>query len=148
MPMVQLFGGGAHASGRIDLQDILIVPMKAKSFEQATEIVAEVYRAGGALMADRGLLRGVADEGGWWPEFSSNEEALEQTVRSIERARLRPGEDVAIGIDVAASQFACEGRYRLASDGLELTSEGVCRSARWLVPPLSDYFRRRSSGRE
>ena len=84
MPMVQLFGGGAHASGRIDLQDILIVPMKAKSFEQATEIVAEVYRAGGALMADRGLLRGVADEGGWWPEFSSNEEALEQTVRSIE----------------------------------------------------------------
>ena len=123
MPMVQLFGGGAHASGRIDLQDILIVPMKAKSFEQATEIVAEVYRAGGALMADRGLLRGVADEGGWWPEFSSNEEALEQTVRSIERARLRPGEDVAIAIDVAASQFAYEGRYRLATDGIELTSE-------------------------
>jgi enolase len=123
MPMVQLFGGGAHASGRIDLQDILIVPMKAKSFEQATEIVAEVYRAGGALMADRGLLRGVADEGGWWPEFSSNEEALEQTVRSIERARLRPGEDVAIAIDVAASQFVCEGRYRLATDGIELTSE-------------------------
>jgi len=123
MPMVQLFGGGAHASGRIDLQDILIVPMKAKSFEQATEIVAEVYRAGGALMADRGLLRGVADEGGWWPEFSSNEEALEQTVRSIERARLRPAEDVAIAIDVAASQFACEGRYRLATDGIELTSE-------------------------
>jgi enolase len=123
MPMVQLFGGGAHASGRIDLQDILIVPMKAKSFEEAIEIVAEVYRAGGEVMADRGLLHGVADEGGWWPEFSSNEEALEQTVRSIERARLRPGEDVAIGIDVAASQFACEGRYRLTSDGLELTSE-------------------------
>ena len=123
MPMVQLFGGGAHASGRIDLQDILIVPMKAKSFEQAIEIVAEVYRAGGALMADRGLLRGVADEGGWWPEFSSNEEALEQTVRSIERARLRPAEDVAIAIDVAASEFASEGRYRLATDGIELTSE-------------------------
>jgi enolase len=123
MPMVQLFGGGAHASGRIDLQDILIVPMKAKSFEQATEIVAEVYRAGGALMADRGLLRGVADEGGWWPEFSSNEEGLEQTVRSIERARMRPGEDVAIAIDVAASEFAYEGCYRLATDGIELTSE-------------------------
>src|SRR5262249_18236976 len=90
--------------------------------EQATEIVGEVYRAGGALMADRGLLRGVADEGGWWPEFSSNEEALEQTVRSIERARLRAGEDVAIAIDVAASQLACEGRYRLATDGIELTS--------------------------
>jgi enolase len=123
MPMVQLFGGGAHASARIDLQDILIVPVKANSFEEAIEIVAEVYRAGGAVMADRGLLHGVADEGGWWPEFSSNEEALEQTVRSIERARLRPGEDVAIAIDVAASQFACEGRYRLASDGIELSSD-------------------------
>jgi enolase len=123
MPMVQLFGGGAHASRRIDLQDILIVPVKAKSFEEAIEIVAEVYRAGGAVMADRGLLHGVADEGGWWPEFSSNEEALEQTVRSIERARLRPGEDVAIAIDVAASQFACEGRYRLASDDIELSSD-------------------------
>jgi enolase len=123
MPMVQLFGGGAHASRRIDVQDILIVPVKAQSFDEANEIVAEVYRAGGALMADRGLLRGVADEGGWWPEFSSNEEALEQTVRSIERARLRPGEDVAIAIDVAASQFACgEGRYRLATDGIELSS--------------------------
>jgi enolase len=123
MPMVQLFGGGAHASRRIDLQDILIVPLKAKSFGEATEIVAEVYRAGGALMADRGLLRGVADEGGWWPEFSSNEEGLEQTVRSIERARMRPGEDVAIAIDVAASEFAYEGCYRLATDGIELTSE-------------------------
>jgi len=123
MPMVQLFGGGAHASGRIDLQDILIVPMKAKSFEEAIEIVAEVYRAGGAVMADRGLLYGVADEGGWWPEFSCNEEALDQTVRSIERAHLRPGEDVAIAIDVAASQFASGGHYRLASDGIELTSE-------------------------
>jgi enolase len=123
MPMVQLFGGGAHANGRIDLQDILIVPMKAKSFGEATEIAAEVYRAGGTLLGDRGLLRGVADEGGWWPEFSNNEEALQQTVDSIERAGLRPGEDVAIAIDVAASQFSYEGRYRLASDGVELTSE-------------------------
>jgi enolase len=123
MPMVQLFGGGAHASRRIDLQDILIVPIKANSFEEAIEIVSEVYRAGGAVMADCGLLHGVADEGGWWPEFSSNEEALEQAVRAIERAQLRPGEDVAIAIDVAASQFACQGHYRLASDGIELTSE-------------------------
>jgi enolase len=123
MPIVQLFGGGAHASGRIDLQDILIVPVKAASFDEAMAIVAEVYRAGGQLMAERGLLRGVADEGGWWPEFTSNEEALETTVRSIEKAGFIPGGEVSIAIDVAASQFACNGRYRLATDKVELSSE-------------------------
>jgi enolase len=132
MPIVQLFGGGAHAGGRIDVQDILIVPVKAASFDEATEIVAEVYRAGGLLMAERGLLRGVADEGGWWPEFASNEAALETTVRSIERAGFRPGEDVAIALDVAASQFAHDGRYRLAADGVELSSdEFVARLVGW-----------------
>ena len=123
MPIVQLFGGGAHASGRIDLQDILIVPVKAASFGEAMAIVAEVYRAGGQLMTEKGLLRGVADEGGWWPEFAGNEEALETTVRSIERAGFIPGEEVAIAIDVAASQFAHNGRYRLATDKVELSSE-------------------------
>ena len=132
MPMVQLFGGGAHAGRRIDLQDFLIVPLAARSFEEATEIVAEVYRAGGALMAELGLLRGVADEGGWWPEFASNEEALERMVQAIERAKLRPGEDVGIAIDVAASQFANAGRYRLAADNEDLDTHAfVARLVQW-----------------
>jgi enolase len=132
MPMVQLFGGGAHAGRRIDLQDFLIVPLAARSFEEANEIVAEVYRAGGALMGELGLLRGVADEGGWWPEFASNEEALERMVQAIERAKLTAGEDVGIAIDVAASQFGSGGHYRLAADDEDLDTQAlVARLEQW-----------------
>lgn len=122
MPMIQLFGGGAHAGRRIDMQDFLLMPVGAASFDEATAMVAEVYRAGGALMAEKGLLRGVADEGGWWPEFGSNEEALDRAVQAIERAGYRPGEDVAIALDVAASQFESGGVYRLAADGRAMDS--------------------------
>jgi enolase len=132
MPMVQLFGGGAHAGRRIDLQDFLIVPLAARSFDEAMAMVAEVYRAGGALMAELGRLRGVADEGGWWPEFSSNEEALERMLQAIERAKFRPGEDVGIAIDVAASQFGGNGRYKLAADKQELDTQAfVARLTEW-----------------
>ena len=132
MPMIQLFGGGAHAGRRIDMQDFLLMPVGAASFDEATAIVAEVYRAGGEIMAENGLLRGVADEGGWWPEFASNEEALDRSVQAIERAGHRPGEDVAIALDVAASQFEVAGRYRLATDGREMSSgELVERLVAW-----------------
>ncbi len=116
MPMIQIFGGGIHAGRRIDLQDILVIPLGAASFDEATVMVAETYRAAGEIMAGRGLLRGVADEGGWWPEFGSNEEALECTVQAIERAGYRPLEDLGIALDVAASQLGSGGRYRLAAD--------------------------------
>jgi enolase 1/2/3 len=132
MPMVQLFGGGAHAGRRIDLQDFLIVPLAAHSFDEAMAMVAEVYRAGGALMAELGRLRGVADEGGWWPEFSSNEEALERMLQAIERAKFAPGEDAGIAIDVAASQFGANGRYKLVADKQELATQAfVARLTEW-----------------
>jgi enolase len=132
MPMIQLFGGGAHAGRRIDLQDILVIPVGASSFDEGTAMIAEVYRAGGAVMAEHGPLRGVADEGGWWPEFASNEEALMRAMQSIERAGYRPGEDVALAIDVAASEFRKGGRYRLAADNEELeTSQLVERLVSW-----------------
>ena len=132
MPMVQLFGGGAHAGSRIDLQDFLVIPLGARSFDEAMAMVAEVYRAGGALMAELGLLAGVADEGGWWPAFSSNEEALDRAVQAIERAKFRPGMDIGIAIDVAASQFFSNGRYKLAADREELdTAALVDRLAEW-----------------
>src|SRR5215472_2797879 len=86
-------------------------------------------------MADRGRLRGVADEGGWWPEFGSNAEALDTLVEAIELSALRPGEEVGIALDVAASQFHSGGHYCLAADGVELETEaliellaGWCRS--------------------
>lgn len=122
MPIIQIFGGGAHAGRRIDLQDIMAVPLSAASFDEATVMIAEVYRAAGVLMADAGLLRGVADEGGWWPEFASNDAALDQTVRAIERAGYRPGEEVGIALDVAATQFRHGDGYRLATDAATLSS--------------------------
>lgn len=120
LPEVQIFGGGAHAGRRVDVQDFMVMPVGAWTFGDAIAIVAEVYRAAGAIMSDAGTLAGVADEGGWWPAFASNEEALATLVRAIERAGLRPGEDVAISLDVAASEFGRDGLYRLALDGREL----------------------------
>jgi enolase len=125
MPMIQIFGGGAHAGRRVDIQDFLIVPTGAASFDEALLMAARVYRAAGEIMADRGRLRGVADEGGWWPEFASNAEALDTLVEAIDRATLRSGEEIGIAIDVAASQFYSGGRYRLAADGVELETEAL-----------------------
>jgi enolase len=125
MPMVQIFGGGAHAGRRVDIQDFLIVPIGAASFDEAIAMAANVYRAAGEIMADRGDLCGVADEGGWWPAFGSNVEALDVVVEAIERAGLAPGEEVGIAIDVAASQFHRGARYRLAADGIELETEAL-----------------------
>jgi enolase len=125
MPMIQVFGGGAHAGRRVDIQDFLVMPIGASSFEEALVMAAQVYRAAGEIMADRGKLRGVADEGGWWPEFGSNAEALDTVVEAIERARLVPGDEVGIAIDVAASQFHRGGRYRLAADGIELETAAL-----------------------
>ena len=123
MPIIQIFGGGAHAGRRIDLQDIMAVPLSARSFDEATIMIAEVYRAAGSLMAEAGLLRGSADEGGWWPEFGSNEETLDQTVHAIERAGYRPGEEIGIALDIAATQFRDGGGYRFAADGVHLERE-------------------------
>jgi enolase len=125
MPMVQIFGGGAHAQGRLDVQDFLVVPVGAATFAEAIAVVAEIYDAAGRLMKERGALRGVADEGGWWPEFASNVEALEVLVMAIERAHLRAGSDAAIAIDVAASQLRRGSGYRFAADDRDLGSGEV-----------------------
>ncbi len=125
MPEIQIFGGGAHAGRRIDLQDLMVVPVGATSFAHALEMSAEVYRAAGMLMQEGGRLAGVADEGGWWPAFDSNEEALTMLVRAIERAGYVPGGDVAISLDVAASEFGRNGRYALGVDRRTLDRDGM-----------------------
>jgi enolase len=125
LPEIQIFGGGAHAGRRIDIQDLMVMPLAATSFAEALETVAAVYRAAGALMQQAGKLAGVADEGGWWPVFDSNEEALTMLVRAIERAGYRPGSEVAVSLDVAASEFGRDGRYRLALDGRKLDRDGM-----------------------
>jgi enolase len=125
MPQIQIFGGGAHAGRRVDVQDFMVVCPGASSFAQALEWTAEVYRHAGLLMAQRGSLFGVADEGGWWPDFSSNEQALEMLVLAIEGAGFIPGDQVAIALDIAASEFGQQGQYRLGLESRELDSDGM-----------------------
>ena len=125
MPEIQIFGGGAHAGRRVDIQDFMAVPVGADSFDDAMEMIAEVYLAAGRLMADAGKLGGVADEGGWWPEFDTNEEALDMLVRAIEAADLTPGDDVAISLDIAASEFGRNGLYTLGIEKRELDGDGM-----------------------
>jgi len=125
LPEVQIFGGGAHAGRRIDVQDLMVIPVGAWSYDDALTMVAEIYRAAGTLMQEAGKLAGVADEGGWWPQFASNEEALEMTVRAIERAGCHPGGDAALSLDIAASEFGRDGRYTLALEGRELDRDGM-----------------------
>jgi enolase len=125
LPQIQVFGGGAHAGRRVDVQDFLVACPAASSFAEALDWTAEVYRAAGALMKEAGALQGVADEGGWWPAFSANEQALETLVRAIERAGFAPGRQVSIALDVAASEFGRGGRYRLGLEGRELDTAGM-----------------------
>jgi enolase len=125
MPQIQIFGGGAHAGRRVDIQDFMVVCPGASCFAQALEWTAEVYRAAGALMQQRGALHGVADEGGWWPDFDTNEQALQALLQAIEAAGFVPGTQVGIALDVAASEFGRKGRYRLGLESRELDADGL-----------------------
>ncbi len=125
LPQIQIFGGGAHADRRVDIQDFLVLPIGATSFSDALAWTAAVYREAAALMAERGQRHGVADEGGLWPAFSTNEEALQTLVRAIERAGFIPGDHFVLALDVAASEFGRGGRYRLGLEGRELDSDGL-----------------------
>ena len=137
LPEIQIFGGGAHAGRRIDLQDLMVIPMSATSFSEALCVSAEVYRAAGVLMHEAGTRFGVADEGGYWPEFASNEDALTMLVRAIERAGYSPGDEVAISLDIAASELVRDGRYRFDLDDRDFDSRWPGGSAARLARSLS-----------
>lgn len=122
LPEIQIFGGGAHAGRRVDIQDFMIMVPGATSLEEVMEVTNEVYFAAGDIMESRGRLAGVADEGGWWPVFDSNEEALETLVAAIEKAGEKPGERVVISLDIAASEFGRDGQYRLALEDRAMDS--------------------------
>ena len=133
LPEIQIFGGGAHAGRRIDIQDLMVVCPSAASFAEALDRTGAIYRAAGLRLSERGLLAGVADEGGYWPAFASNEEAIEELLRAIEAAHLVPGRDASISLDIAASQFGSAGRYRLARDGRSLDTDGLIELlGRWI----------------
>lgn len=113
LPEIQLIGGGAHAGGRIDIQDFMIICTGAESYNQCLEITFNVYRQCGILLKETGRLAGVADEGGYWPKFDSNEEVFDIMIKSIKKAGYQPGEDIHLSLDIAASEFYVDGKYHL-----------------------------------
>jgi enolase len=105
-PMIQIIGGGAHANQAIDLQDFLVIPMNSTTFAEAYEMVVNVYQGTKKIFDDIGKPLGIADEGGLWPTgFIKNEDGLELLMRGIEAAGYVPGEDIAIALDIASSEF-------------------------------------------
>ncbi len=145
VPEIQIYGGGVHAGRRVDIQDFLVMCPSAGSFDEALERTAEVYRAAGRLLSDAGRLQGVADEGGWWPAFSRNEEALDFLLRAIETAGYTPGQEVWIALDVAASEFGKGGVYRLGLEGREMDRDGLAELllgwvARYPILSIEDPF--------
>jgi enolase len=117
-PEIQILGGGAHADGRIDVQDFMAMATGAKSYEEALTMTFQVYHAAGDILREKGLRRGLADEGGYWPEFRGNEEAFEIFLRAVERAGYTPGREVSLSLDVAASDLYDEktGTYFFRSE--------------------------------
>ena len=133
VPEIQIYGGGAHASGRIDLQDFMVVPFGAGSFREALEWVAEVHIAAGAQLRSADLLFGVADEGGYWPAFSCNEAALESLVNAVTRAGFNPEREIGLSLDIAANQFYHDGHYTLRSEERSFTPDNWYKEiSRWL----------------
>ncbi|WP_258563905.1 phosphopyruvate hydratase [Streptomyces himalayensis] len=133
LPEIQIFGGGAHADRRVDVQDFMVVCPAAGSFSEALDWTAEIYRAAGRLMRKAGKTGGVADEGGFWPAFDSNEEALETLTLAIETAGFGPSSQVGISLDIAASQFGSAGKYTLALDDRALDTGALIEMlGRWI----------------
>lgn len=111
VPLMNVINGGAHASNNVDFQEFMIVPVGAASFREALRWGAEVFAALSKVLDDKGLLTGVGDEGGFAPNLESNQAALELLMMAIAKAGYKPGEEVALAMDVAASEFYKEGQY-------------------------------------
>ncbi|MEO0406290.1 MAG: phosphopyruvate hydratase [Cyanobacteria bacterium P01_A01_bin.135] len=117
VPLMNVINGGAHADNNVDIQEFMIVPHGAPTFKEALRWGAEVFSALSKVLKDKGLLTGVGDEGGFAPNLGSNSEALELLIAAIEKAGYRPGEQVALALDVAASELYKDGQY--AYDGAD-----------------------------
>jgi enolase len=121
VPMLNVLNGGAHADNNVDFQEFMVVPVGAPSFREALRWGVETYHALKGVLHERGLSTAVGDEGGFAPDLGSNEEAVQALVEAIERAGFRAGDDIALALDVASSEFFADGRYRLEGEGRELS---------------------------
>jgi enolase len=123
VPMLNVVNGGVHAYNTIDMQEFMIMPVGAASFSEALRWGVETYHALNKLLRDRQLSTGLGDEGGFAPDLATNEDAVKFLIEAIEAAGLTPGDDIAIGMDCAASEYFKDGRYVLEGEGRELTSK-------------------------
>ncbi|SEK37836.1 phosphopyruvate hydratase [Nonomuraea pusilla] len=118
VPMMNILNGGAHADTNVDIQEFMIAPIGAESFREAVRMGTEVYHALKGVLKEKGYATGLGDEGGFAPNLPSNRDALDLILVAIERAGYRPGEDVALALDVAASEFHKDGVYTIDGKGL------------------------------
>lgn len=123
VPMMNILNGGAHADNNVDIQEFMIMPVGADSFAEALRINAEIYQALKKVLKGKGLATAVGDEGGFAPNLESNEEALQVIVEAIEKAGYKPGEQVRLAIDTAASELFEDGKYNLKGEGVVKTAE-------------------------
>jgi enolase len=120
VPMMNVINGGAHADNKLDLQEFMIVPVGAPDFAEAVRMGAETFHALKSILKKKGLATSVGDEGGFAPNLAGNEQALEFIVEAIKKAGYKPGSDIFIALDAAASEFYEDGKYNLASEGRKL----------------------------
>ncbi|NLL23060.1 MAG: phosphopyruvate hydratase, partial [Tissierellia bacterium] len=123
VPMMNILNGGSHADNNVDIQEFMIMPVGAPNFKEGLRMGTEIYHSLKSVLKGRGLSTGVGDEGGFAPNLASNEEAVAVIVESIEKAGYIPGEDVLLALDVAASELYKDGKYHLASENREFSSE-------------------------
>jgi enolase len=123
VPMMNIINGGAHADNSVDLQEFMILPIGAKKFSEALRYGAEVFHSLKSVLSSRGMNTNVGDEGGFAPNLSSNEEAIEVILLAIERAGFKAGSEIALGLDVASSEFYNNGHYDLASEARTFDSQ-------------------------
>jgi len=125
VPMMNVLNGGEHADNSVDYQEFMFMPVGAASFSEAMRWGVEAYHVLKKVLQDRGLSTAVGDEGGFAPDLGSNEEGLQLLIEAIELAGLTPGSEMAIAMDVASTEFYADGIYTLASEGRELSSDGI-----------------------
>jgi enolase len=123
VPMINVINGGEHANNNLDIQEFMILPIGAPSFREAVRYGAEVFHALKKILGERGISTAVGDEGGFAPSVASHEEAIQLLLQAIEKAGYTAGEQIAIGLDCAASEFYKDGKYHLDCEGLKLSAE-------------------------
>ncbi len=126
VPMMNVINGGAHANNSLDLQEFMIVPFGARSFSDALRCGAEVFQALKKLIGGKGMSSAVGDEGGFAPDLPTHAAAIELILEAVSKAGYKPGTDVGLALDCAASEFWKDGRYVLASEKLQLNAEEMC----------------------